>query len=113
MLFIGGIAFLYLGWYSIKKRDAPERTLITTYAIRKKNLKYYDTERMIVDLGKSYVVSSIPLFVCGVYAFFMDEFDKDTLRWTLCALALIFFAIIIFMICIRNRYLKDPNVTSP
>jgi len=112
-MFFGGIVFLYLGWYSIKKRDAPERTLITAYAVRKKNLKYYDTERMAADMGKSYVVISISLFVCGVYTFFIDELNDDTFLWVLCILILILAILMLFMICIRSRYLKDPNVTSP
>jgi hypothetical protein len=112
VIFFGGIAFLYLGWYQINKRDATERNLTTTFAVRKKNLKNYDIERMAADMGKSYVALSIPLFVCGVYTFLIDELNDDNYLWVLCILFLIFTTSIIFMICIRSRYLKDSNVTS-
>jgi len=112
-----GLAFVYWGRYYMKKREAFDSAIKFTYFVRKKNMEYYDTERMIEDMGKFSLIGGALFITGGAWMFIAGIFTDDfsvALPVTVVILIAIFIASISFMIFRRkSKYLKDPNITPP
>ena len=86
-------------------------------SIGRRNMEYYDIQKMMGDIGKQLIRLGIFWIVCGASAFLVDFFTADimlvakaVLMLTMAALAaMAAFAVI----CRKSKYLKDPSVTPP
>ena len=117
MWFILGMAFLYWGRYQIKKREAFDTAIWSTYFVRKKDMEYYDKERMIEDMGKFSLFEGILFAVCGAWIFFAEMFIDNVsivMGVLVVLLIILLIASISFMVIHRrSKYLKDPNIIPP
>jgi hypothetical protein len=112
-----GLAFVYWGHYYMKKREAFDSAIKFTYFVKKKNMEYYDTERMIEDMGKFSLIGGALFIAGGAWMFIMGIFTDDfsfVLPVAVVILIAVFIASVSFMIFRRkSKYLKDPNITPP
>ena len=112
-----GFASLYWGLYYIKGREPFNITITSSFFVRKRNMEYYDKERMLRDLGKWQLIMGVFAIAFGVWIFIGDMFIEDILF--VMGISLIFVAGVVvssvaFMIvCRKSKYLKDPNVRPP
>ena len=112
-----GFAYLYWGYYYFKGNESFSITIPLNFFVRKRNLEYYDAERMLRDMGKWQIIMSALFIVCGALIFFVGTFTDD-ISFLLGVCFLFFIAIIAAMaafliVCRKSKYLKDPNVTPP
>ena len=117
MWFLLGMASVYWGHYYIKKREAFDSAIMFTYFIRKKNMEYYDKERMIKDMGKFSLFGGIMFASCGAWMFFAEMFtDNVSIIWgtSFVLFVVTFIGMIAIMIYFRrSKYLKDPGIVPP
>ena len=131
-LILFGLIWLFWGIYYLKRCESFDITLTTTFFIRKKNLEYYDTHRMVRDIGKMFIAVGT-FALAGALAYLLtgkvetvtvDIPEQDILYsysyfdgiiWIPLVTFFVIIVVLIgfFAVCRRSKYLKDPLVTPP
>jgi hypothetical protein len=126
-LFVIGLLWLYWGVYYIKNCESFDIVLKINFFIRKKDLEYYDTRRMVKDMGKAMIILGIIAFAGGLISLLVGRIesiavhDGETMSYLNGILGIqivIFIAIMVvtlgfLIVCRRSKYLKDPSMTPP
>jgi len=73
MLALFGFASLYWGLYYYKKCEAFDTALKINFFVRKRNMEYYDTQRMIRDMGKWSLVIGVLAALGGLWIFLWEH----------------------------------------